>query len=110
MLPIYVVNNFGQFNHLILRMLRDLDIDAKMVPNTMPPRKLPAGAAGWCSAEDLTSPVRGIPGSICISGSRFSGYASVSISLPGNFVGWSPKADWAVMALSMLRSWSMARS
>ncbi|MDD1707248.1 MAG: GMP synthase, partial [Methanoregulaceae archaeon] len=33
MLPIYVVNNFGQFNHLIHRMLRDLDIDAKTIPN-----------------------------------------------------------------------------
>jgi GMP synthase (glutamine-hydrolysing) len=37
MLPIYVVNNYGQFNHLILRMLRDLDIDARMIPNTTPP-------------------------------------------------------------------------
>jgi len=27
MLPIYVVNNFGQFNHLIHRALRDLDIE-----------------------------------------------------------------------------------
>lgn len=37
MRPLYVVNNFGQFNHLILRMLRDLEIDAKMIPNTTPP-------------------------------------------------------------------------
>ncbi|MCU0629763.1 MAG: GMP synthase, partial [Methanoregulaceae archaeon] len=34
MLPIYVVNNFGQFNHLIQRMLRDLDIDSVMISNT----------------------------------------------------------------------------
>lgn len=34
--PIYVVNNFGQFNHLILRMLRDNDIDAKMIKNDVP--------------------------------------------------------------------------
>ena len=40
MLPIFVVNNFGQFNHLILRMLLDLNIDAKMVPNTMPPKEV----------------------------------------------------------------------
>jgi GMP synthase (glutamine-hydrolysing) len=39
MLPIFVVNNFGQFNHLIFRMLLELNIDAKMVPNTMPPKE-----------------------------------------------------------------------
>ncbi|MGB9175360.1 MAG: GMP synthase, partial [Methanoregula sp.] len=36
MLPIYVINNFGQFNHLIHRALRDLDIDVALVPNTTP--------------------------------------------------------------------------
>ncbi|MCX6694161.1 MAG: GMP synthase subunit A [Methanomicrobiales archaeon] len=36
MRPLFVVNNFGQFNHLILRMLRDLGISAEMVPNTTP--------------------------------------------------------------------------
>jgi GMP synthase (glutamine-hydrolysing) len=36
MLPIYVINNFGQFNHLIHRSLRDLDIDASLVPNSLP--------------------------------------------------------------------------
>jgi GMP synthase (glutamine-hydrolysing) len=40
MRPLYVVNNFGQFNHLILRMLRDLEIDAKMIPNTKPPEEV----------------------------------------------------------------------
>jgi GMP synthase (glutamine-hydrolysing) len=37
MLPVFVINNYGQFNHLILRTLRDLDIDAQLVPNTTPP-------------------------------------------------------------------------
>ena len=46
MLPIFVVNNFGQFNHLILRMLLDLDIDAKMVPNTMPPNEVACRCRG----------------------------------------------------------------
>jgi GMP synthase (glutamine-hydrolysing) len=36
MLPIYVINNFGQFNHLIHRALRDLDIDVALVPNSTP--------------------------------------------------------------------------
>ncbi len=37
MLPILVLNNHGQFNHLILRALRDLDIEAKLIPNTTSP-------------------------------------------------------------------------
>ena len=36
MLPICVVNNYGQFNHLIHRTLRDLDIDIVLIPNTTP--------------------------------------------------------------------------
>ena len=40
MRPIYVVNNFGQFNHLILRALRDLEIDASMISNTTPPHRV----------------------------------------------------------------------
>jgi GMP synthase (glutamine-hydrolysing) len=38
MLPIYVVNNFGQFNHLIHRALRDLEIDVSMISNLVPPK------------------------------------------------------------------------
>jgi len=40
MLPIYVVNNFGQFNHLIHRALREMGIGAEMVPNTTSPEKV----------------------------------------------------------------------
>lgn len=46
MLPIYVVNNFGQFNHLILRMLRDRSVDARMISNSMPPEDVAAGCRG----------------------------------------------------------------
>jgi GMP synthase (glutamine-hydrolysing) len=46
MLPIYVVNNFGQFNHLIQRMLRDLDIDSVMISNTMPPDEVGCSCRG----------------------------------------------------------------
>ncbi len=46
MRPIYVVNNFGQFNHLILRMLRDNDIDAKMIKNDTPPADVQEGCRG----------------------------------------------------------------
>jgi GMP synthase (glutamine-hydrolysing) len=40
MQPLAVVNNHGQFNHLILRSLRDMDLTAQMVPNTMVPADL----------------------------------------------------------------------
>jgi len=46
MLPIFVVNNFGQFNHLILRMFRDLAIDARMIPNSLPPDDVAEGCRG----------------------------------------------------------------
>ncbi|NYT05950.1 MAG: GMP synthase subunit A [Methanomicrobiales archaeon] len=46
MRPLYVVNNFGQTNHLILRMLRDLGIDAKMIRNDTPPAEVLDGCRG----------------------------------------------------------------
>ena len=46
MRPLYVVNNYGQFNHLILRSLRDMGIDAGLVPNTTPPEEMAAGCRG----------------------------------------------------------------
>jgi GMP synthase (glutamine-hydrolysing) len=46
MLPIYVVNNFGQFNHLIQRMLRDLDIDSVMISNTTPADEVAGSCRG----------------------------------------------------------------
>ncbi|MCK9631312.1 MAG: GMP synthase subunit A [Methanoregula sp.] len=87
MLPIYVVNNFGQFNHLIHRALRDLDIDAVLVPNTTPPEKISNGCrgiilgggpsierAGNCSQYlDLGLPVLGICLGLHIIAKRFGG-------------------------------------
>ncbi|MDV4343404.1 GMP synthase subunit A [Methanoculleus sp. YWC-01] len=46
MLPLYVVNNHGQFNHLILRTLRDMDIEATMVSNETPPAEVARGCRG----------------------------------------------------------------
>jgi len=46
MLPIYVVNNYGQFNHLIQRMLRDLGIDARMIPNSTSPEEVASRCRG----------------------------------------------------------------
>ncbi|MDD1676905.1 MAG: GMP synthase subunit A, partial [Methanomicrobiales archaeon] len=46
MLPIYVVNNFGQFNHLIHRALRDMGIGVEMIPNTTLPEKVREASRG----------------------------------------------------------------
>ena len=46
MLPLYVVDNHGQFNHLILRMLRDMDIGATMIANDTPPAEVARGCRG----------------------------------------------------------------
>lgn len=87
MLPIYVVNNFGQFNHLILRALRDLDIDAALIPNTTSPEEIREGCrgiilgggptierAGNCSQYlDLGLPVLGICLGLHIIANRFGG-------------------------------------
>ncbi len=87
MLPICVVNNFGQFNHLIHRALRDLDIDAALVPNTTPPEEIREACrgiilgggpsidrAGNCSRYlDLGLPVLGICLGLHIIANRFGG-------------------------------------
>ncbi len=87
MLPIYVVNNFGQFNHLIHRALRDLDIDAALIPNTTPPEEIREACrgiilgggpaierAGNCSQYlDLGLPVLGICLGLHIIANRFGG-------------------------------------
>ncbi len=46
MLPLYVVNNHGQFNHLILRSLRDMGIPAELVSNTIPAEEVAKGCRG----------------------------------------------------------------
>jgi GMP synthase (glutamine-hydrolysing) len=39
-MKIYVVYNYGQYNHLIHRMLRDLGVETKLIENTTPVEKL----------------------------------------------------------------------
>ena len=87
MLPIYVVNNFGQFNHLIHRALRDLDIEVVMVPNSTPSGQIaekcrgiilgggPAiERAGNCFEYlDLDLPVLGICLGLHIIATKFGG-------------------------------------
>jgi len=90
MLPIYVVNNYGQFNHLIHRALRDLDIEVALVPNTTPSEKIATECrgiilgggptlerAGNCSQYlDLGLPVLGICLGLHIIAKRFGGDVS----------------------------------
>jgi GMP synthase (glutamine-hydrolysing) len=87
MLPICVVNNYGQFNHLIHRALRDLDIDVALIPNMTPKEKVAAGyrgiilgggpdigRAGVCAEYlDLGIPVLGICLGLHIIARKFGG-------------------------------------
>jgi GMP synthase (glutamine-hydrolysing) len=99
MLPIYVINNFGQFNHLISRALRDLDIDAPMVPNSTPARKVgeecrgiilgggpDIARAGRCAEYlDLGLPVLGICLGLHIIAVKYGGQVK-----PGKSGGYGP--------------------
>jgi GMP synthase (glutamine-hydrolysing) len=40
MVKIYVIYNFGQYNHLIHRTLRDIGVEVKLVENTTPVKEL----------------------------------------------------------------------
>jgi len=87
MLPIFVVNNYGQFNHLISRSLRDSDIESKLIPNSTPPddirdssRGIILGGgpdisrAGRCAEYlDLGIPVLGICLGLHIIATKFGG-------------------------------------
>jgi GMP synthase (glutamine-hydrolysing) len=87
LLPIYVVNNYGQFNHLIHRALRDLEIDVVLIPNSTPSELVGKGCrgiilgggptlerAGNCAAYlDLGLPVLGICLGLHIIATKFGG-------------------------------------
>jgi GMP synthase (glutamine-hydrolysing) len=99
MLPIFVINNYGQFNHLIHRALRDLDIDVALVPNTTPQEKVAESCrgiilgggpsierAGNCSKYlDLGLPVLGICLGLHIIAAKFGGDVH-----PGHRGGYGP--------------------
>lgn len=104
MLPISVVNNYGQFNHLISRALRDLDIESVLIPNTTEPEEVAAGyrgiilgggpdicRAGRCSEYlDLNLPLLGICLGLHIIATKYGGevkhgrmggYGAVTVSV-----------------------------
>ncbi|HNX17248.1 MAG TPA: GMP synthase subunit A [Methanoregula sp.] len=107
MLPICVVNNYGQFNHLIHRTLRDLDIEVELVPNTTPKEEIKSKyrgiilgggpaieRAGNCAEYlDLGLPVLGICLGLHIIAKKFGGdvrpgksggYGSVEVRISDN--------------------------
>jgi len=87
MLPICVVNNYGQFNHLIHRALKDLDIEVALIPNSTPKEEVSSGyrgiilgggpaieRAGRCVEYlDLGLPVLGICLGLHIIAKKFGG-------------------------------------
>jgi len=99
MRPIFVVNNFGQFNHLIHRSLKDMEIPVSMVPNTTPPAEIADGCrgiilgggpaierAGLCAHYlGLGLPVLGICLGLHIIATAFGGKVS-----PGSSGGYGP--------------------
>ena len=99
MLPIYVINNFGQFNHLIHRALRDLDIDVAMVPNSTPAEMVGEECRGiilgggptmeragnGAAYLDLGLPVLGICLGLHIIAMKYGGSVS-----PGRSGGYGP--------------------
>jgi len=99
MLPIYVINNFGQFNHLIHRALRDLEIGAALIPNSTPARQVGAecrgiilgggpdiARAGNCAEYlDLGLPVLGICLGLHIIATKYGGSVH-----PGHSGGYGP--------------------
>jgi GMP synthase (glutamine-hydrolysing) len=99
MLPICVINNFGQFNHLIHRALRDLDIEATLLPNSTPAEKVGEGCrgiilgggpdiarAGNCAQYlDLGLPVLGICLGLHIIATKYGGRVN-----PGKSGGYGP--------------------
>jgi GMP synthase (glutamine-hydrolysing) len=99
MLPIYVINNFGQFNHLIHRALRDLDIGVALVPNSTPADRVgeecrgiilgggpDIARAGNCAEYlDLGLPVLGICLGLHIIATKYGGSVH-----PGHSGGYGP--------------------
>ena len=99
MLPIYVINNFGQFNHLIHRALRDLDIDVALLPNSTPAARVgeecrgiilgggpDIARAGNCAEYlDLGLPVLGICLGLHIIATKYGGSVH-----PGHSGGYGP--------------------
>jgi GMP synthase (glutamine-hydrolysing) len=85
LMRILVVNNYGQFNHLIVRSIRDL-VECKLISNQTPPEEIEADGlilgggpalerAGRCAdyLKELDIPIMGICLGLQLMGTTFGG-------------------------------------
>jgi GMP synthase (glutamine-hydrolysing) len=96
LMRIFVVNNYGQFNHLIVRSIRDL-VECKLISNQTPPEEIEADGlilgggpslerAGKCAdyLKELDIPVLGICLGLQLMGTVFGGQVA-----PGAIGGYA---------------------
>ena len=105
MRPLYVVNNYGQFNHLILRSLRDMGIPggarAQHDPAGGDSQRMPGDHPGWRAHHGEGRQLQQVPGP---RPSRPRHLPRDAGHGPGPGRGRSPRDPWEATALSRLRS------